>query len=52
MRDYSLHGFVVFVLVAQSDAFVPVHLQKKIARFSMGVNLLTLNKYMIKLRIP
>ena len=45
MSYYTLHGFVFFV---QLEAFLPVQLQKIIAHLSMGVNILTLNKYMIK----
>ena len=44
---YTLHNFAVFVLFVLSEAFLPVQLQKIIAHFSMAVNVLALNKYMI-----
>ena len=40
-----MHGFVAFVLFVQSEAFLPA---KILAHFSLGVNVMTLNKYMIK----
>ena len=45
VSDYTLHDCVVCVLFVQS-AFLPMQLQKSL-HFSMGVSILTLNKYMI-----
>ena len=45
------HGFVAFVFLVQSEAFLPVQLQKYIiTHLSMGGNVLTLNRYMISKR--
>ena len=48
MSDYTLHGFVVFVFFCPIRIFPTCAITKIIAHLSMGVNVLTLNKYMIR----
>ena len=47
MSYYTLHGFVAFVFFCPIRSFSTCAITKIIAHFSMGVNVLTLNMYMI-----